>query len=396
MEKAIKKVFILGNSAFCEDSVRNITGQSSFKVVGVAYAKEEALILIEDLSPEILIVDVDINEGGINVGEQFKKQFKNLMVFIATDSISIDLVQRAIAKNLEGVIKKPINPASLSDTIEKVKKFGSSRLLSNFDDEGHKELLAFYSPKGGVGKTTLAVNLCGLISSKKGQKIKLIIVDFDVWANVQIMLQIKGNRNISDWVSYLDNFALAELSKYVVTHPLGFDIIPGIARITDAGIFTSEFTSRLFDVLGNVYDVIVVDMNSVMNDSTAAVFEKASRIFVIGTLEIPTLKGLNDLNGVMELLDIGNHKIRMVLNRIPEKPDISIKEVAQLIPFPLIAKIKEEPGVRASVNKGEIYAAIHPDSDFAKELEKLGAGIINAGRKEVTKRKKGFWGLVTG
>lgn len=383
----MQKVFVVGSPSFCEDCVKNIEGQYGFQVVGAAYSKEEAALLIADLSPDILIVDADINEGGINVGEQLKKQRENIIVFIASDYSSIDLLQRAIAKGLNGIVKKPVSAAALADAAEKAKKCGTCQIT----DEGQsKEIFVFYAPKGGVGKTTLAVNLSGLIASQKGKNMKIAVADLDVWANVQSMLQLKGGRSIADWDLYLDNFNPEELRNYVVTHPLGFDIIPGIKRITEAGIFTAEFTSKFFEVVQNIYDLIIVDTNSTINDGTTVAFEKATRIFVIGTLEVPTLKGLNDLKEVFDLLGVSMHKIRMVLNRIPEKPDISIKEVAQLIPFPLIAKIKENPEVRVAVNRGEIYAVTHPDSEFRYEIAKLAAGIIGL-EQEISQRQKGFF-----
>lgn len=374
-----KRMFLLGSPAFVEESVKNLS--SDYKIVGVAYSVEEARMLTEELQPDMVIIDADIQDGAIEAGIELMKNIKNGKCYIASDYFSIDLLQRAVAKGLAGLLKKPLIPEDVAETIIKLEKYGAD-YVPDFESDGpKKEILVFYSPKGGVGKTTLAVNTAGVIASGKNRK-KVIVADFDIWSNVETMLQMKGRYSLADWASNMES----DVKEYILSHPSGFDLFPGIRKITDGGILTAEFAAKLLGVLKSIYDVVIVDLNSVINDSTPVVFENATRIFVVGTLEIPTLKGLNDLNDVFGLMGIGTYKARMVLNRIPEKPDISVKEVAKLIPFPLVAKIKEDAGIRGAVNKGEIYCIKNPDSEFAAEISKLAAGIVKT--KEWPKQKE--------
>ncbi|MGB9808602.1 MAG: hypothetical protein ACPLSA_00970, partial [Caldanaerobacter sp.] len=134
------------------------------------------------------------------------------------------------------------------------------------------------------------------------------------------------------------------------------------------------------------------DTNSLLNDGSSVLFDKATRIYLIGALDVPTIKGLNDLKEILELLGVITPKIRMVINKIPEKPDISIKEIANLIPFPLLAKIKENPEVRISVNKGEIYSIKNPETEFTREIARLASGIIRVEDMVVKERKRGLFG----
>lgn len=386
------KILLLGNASFVEDSVRSLS--YNYKICGVSYSIEEALALIDELSPDAVIIDADIRGGGIANGIEIRKRYKNIKIFVASDYISLDILQRAVSNGLSGVLKKPLTPAHLAETLQKIEKYGSD-YITKYSEDVQKEVIVFYSPKGGVGKTTLAVNTAGLISTLE-KKLKVVIADFDVWANVEVMLQIKHKYSISDWYSALSDIGEEEFENYVYKHPAGFHVIPGIRRITESSIFTHEFIARFIEALKNLYDVIIIDTNSVLNDGSAVLFDKATRIFLVGTMEIPTLKGLHDLKEVLELMGIMTPKIRMVLNRIPENPDLSLKEIAELIPFPLVAKIKENPDVRSAVNKGEVYTVKNPHSEFACEIARLAAGIVQIDDLTITpaRGKKPLLGIL--
>ncbi|MGB9809060.1 MAG: AAA family ATPase, partial [Caldanaerobacter sp.] len=255
-------ILLLGNSAFIEESVRNLS--YNYKICGVSYSVEEAKILIDELSPDTIIIDADIRGGGISVGSEIRKAYKNVKIFIASDYISIDMLQRAVANGLTGVVKKPITSAQLAETLQKIEKYGIE-YITKYSEDIQKEVIVFYSPKGGVGKTTLAVNTAGLISNTN-KKLKVVLIDFDIWANVEIMLQIKSRYTISDIYSLLSGTmeSEGEIEEYIYKHPAGFHIIPGIRKVTESNIYTAEFVARLIDTLKNIYDIIIVDTNSLL------------------------------------------------------------------------------------------------------------------------------------
>jgi len=119
------------------------------------------------------------------------------------------------------------------------------------------------------------------------------------------------------------------------------------------------------------FDVVVVDCGLKVLDPQVVAFDQATRILEIAIAEVPTLRALNELRGFLEALGVDQAKIRTVLNRIPRRPDLPIREVAEMLPWPLVAKIPEDPAISLAINRGEILVLTRPDSPAAAEMRKL-------------------------
>lgn len=400
------RIVLLGNPSFLDESTGALRGRPDLRVAGATHDPAEAVGLVADLGPEAVIVDHDLAAGGMEAGSQLARRNPGVMVFLATDRPGYDLVRRAMSAGMRNILPKPLDPSQVvkmvlearSDEARRAAGFDRNRDLERKEVSSairdsspvvaRQEIIVFYSPKGGVGKTTVAVNLAAAYLGK----LRPVVVDFDVFGNVAGMLQIQSSISVSDWAGVAgETIDRRALDSLVVKHPSGLAVVPGIRKFGDSELLTAEIAQTIISSLRKYYDIIVVDAGPQIRDSALVAFDHATKIFMMATLDIATLRSVNEMSETFELLGVDDSKVRLLLNRVGKKPDISMREVTDLMNFTYTGKLPEDPNVQVLANRGEIMTLARPESPFSAEVRKLAGGIV-----PVSARKRGIFARLFG
>jgi pilus assembly protein CpaE len=231
------------------------------------------------------------------------------------------------------------------------------------------KVLTIFSTKGGVGKSLLAVNTAVALADK-GHKVCLVDLDLSS-GDVAIMLQLTPHRTVSDLVAFggvIDEGAVEALqTKYsdnltVVAAPVHLDS-PDQASSEDIG--------SLLDKLKSMVDFVVVDTSGVFDDPALAALDRSDRILLIGTLDIPALKGLKLAVSTLDLLNYDKSSWRFVLNRADAKVGLSSDEFENTLGLKANATLTSSREVLAAVNRGEPLVRAYPGHANSKTLVAL-------------------------
>lgn len=389
------RVFLCGSQSFNEESTICLRG-SALRSIGAQPDPWSAAELIEELAPDIAIVDMD--SAGLEGASQIARKCPRVMVYVAADRPGIDLYRRAMSYGMRGVVRKPLEPNEIIRAVETARE-EEMRRMPRVQNESwqdvvqhapmgpvaKQEIIVVYSPKGGVGKTTIAANIAASYLSGAIPR-RSVLVDLDVNANVATMLQMPTPTTVADWGDFqgetLDRHTVDSL---LVKHPSGLMVVPGIRKQIDAGVLTAAILGNMIKTLRRYFDAIIIDLGPVLNDASVVAFDEATKVYIVGTLDVPTLRLINDTADILENLGVDNSKMWLVLNRVPKKPDISVREVAELLAYPLTAKLPEEHALQSHANRGEIMTVVQPETAFSQEIMKLAGTAGEAGRK----RRKG-------
>ena len=179
-----------------------------------------------------------------------------------------------------------------------------------------RRTVAVYSPKGGVGTTTIATNLAVVAAQRKADRV--ILVDLSLqFGGVATHLNLEPKLTIADVVR--DEAALREpelLRTYATRHDSGLHILAAPPSPESSELITPDHISHILGTLLEGYDAVVVDLGSVLDERALRVFETAETIVLPVNPEISALKAVHGLLDYLnEAASIGA-KSTFVLNNM--------------------------------------------------------------------------------
>ncbi len=242
---------------------------------------------------------------------------------------------------------------------------------------GKRRIVAVYSPKGGVGTTTIATNLGVVLAGRPG--VQVVLVDLDLpFGQVALQLNLRTASTVGDLAR--DRTALEEpelLRTYATRHESGLLVIPAPTSADDAAMITGEQVGRIVRSAAAAFDIVVVDAGSSLDERALAVLDAADVIV------LPVVAEISSLKVVHALLDMANRtgtigtKTMFVLNHIFARELIKARDVESSLGAKLEGSLPYDALVYLkAVNEGYPVVRGAADSPAADALRRLAAAAI--------------------
>ena len=191
------------------------------------------------------------------------------------------------------------------------------------------KVITVSSVKGGVGKTTTVLNLAGVYFL---QKKKVLIIDLDLSSGgIATLLNIDNNKDIYLLVDSVANNRFSNFSDYVISYNKGIDVLPSPRDPRDASKVDSKYISRVFDMAKEIYDVILVDTNHVLNEiSLTALDESYNNLFII-TNDLVDIKNMRNIIAIFKDANMQDYYILLNNSRDTGTDYINLYDIRNMI-----------------------------------------------------------------
>jgi len=247
------------------------------------------------------------------------------------------------------------------------------------------KMLAICSAKGGVGKTSLAVNLAIALSKKKLQ-VALMDCDFQ-FGDVNVAMDLGSSFSISDIAESIETLDAHSLNSFMAKHTSGVRVLPAPERPELADLITPEIINKVSQLILENYQYLIVDMGVGLNDQTLSLMEIADEILLITTLELISIKNTKLLLKTFQTLEM-HEKVKVVLNRATMESVIQANEVLQILQIENPFYIPNNfPIASKSLNFGIPFVINRSHSDIAKAVFKVAEHIASNVPMETPKKQ---------
>ena len=191
------------------------------------------------------------------------------------------------------------------------------------------KIITISSVKGGVGKTTLTINLAGLYFLMKK---RVLIIDLDLYAGgIATCLNVNNKKDIYLLIDALSNNKQIELSDYVSNYNKGIDVLACPKDPRDVSKIDSKYLSRVFEIAKREYDIVLVDTNHSLDEiALIAIDESYNSVFVI-TNDLVDIKNMKSLVSIFNDMNKKNYKIVLNNSRDTGRDYISLFDIRSMI-----------------------------------------------------------------
>lgn len=387
------RVLVVDEPSVREDIKRLLYFEDDIRVIGEANDGQEAVRLAERLRPDIVLLEVDIPKlDGIAAAEAITERLPEAGIIISGSSTEPECLRRAMAAGAREYLTKPLSCSELSEAIHRVHRLVSRRLapeggsVSRPPREARGKVIALFSLKGGVGRTTIGCNLA--IGLARETRKKVALVDLDLFGgDVAMMMNIDVKGTLADLVNE-EALDPALVDSYLVPHIAGVRVLPVQANPCGGDDLPADRVRELLVLLKEGYDFVVVDTAPVPDRIVEAALDEADIIV------LPVLQDLLSVRRAQAAIDWlatlrNKADIRLVLNQAGMENGIRIRDFEKTLGSPFAVLIPDQGEVvRAALNKGQPFVLGQVNArvsetvvELARQLAGIGTGTEGPRRK---------------
>jgi pilus assembly protein CpaE len=341
------RVLIVDDIPETRDHLTKLLGfEADMTVVGAASSGREAIALATSLQPDVVLMDINMPDmDGITATEQLSSAVPSAAVVMMSVQGEADYLRRSMLAGAREFLVKPFSSDELSTSIRQVwsrEREKVTRLVvpaavaaptnGTRPHHGRGQVVAFFSPKGGVGRTTMAVNSAVSAVVELGKKVCLVDASFQ-FGDVGVLLNLNPkNLSIADLAPEIQaGNEWESLDNFLVNHSSGVRVLLAPPSPEMAELITPAGIKQVLEALALEHDVVFVDCAAGINDTTLAVLDAADIILTILTLEITSIKNMRLFLEIAERLGYEEGKVRLVLNRADGNLGIRVADVEHSI-----------------------------------------------------------------
>ena len=250
-------------------------------------------------------------------------------------------------------------------------------------------IVTVFSPKGGVGRTTVAVNLAVVAASEMGKKVALVDASFQ-FGDVGVLLNLNPkNKSIADLIPDMAEGDPEMIDQVLVTHSSGLRVMLAPPSPEMSELITTAFLRRVLERLRDTHDLVIVDSWPWFHDTTLGLLDLSDEILALLTLEITNIKNIRLFLEVADQLGYPAGKIKLVLNRADSALGIRVSDVEHSIGRRIDETIVSDGrSVVYALNRGVPFVTSNREAQVSQDIIRLARSVIGEAVRPAAQREK--------
>ncbi len=391
------RVLIVDDIPETRDHLSKLLGfESDIDVVGSAASGTEALEIATQLLPDVVLMDINMPDmDGITATEQLSSRVPTAAVVMMSVQGEADYLRRSMLAGAREFLVKPFSSDELTASIrqvyarekEKLSRISLTPMMAGAvasaaaaeSDSGEGLVVAVFSPKGGVGRTTLAVNMAVAASTELNQRVVVMDGSFQ-FGDVGVLLNLNPkNKSIADLVPELEHGEPESIDTFVINHSAGIRVLLAPPSPEMAELITPTGVKRVLEALRRTHDLVIVDCTSSFNDTTLAILDTADVVLTMLSLEITSIKNMRLFLEVAEQLGYDDGKVKLVLNRADSTLGIRVADVEHSIGRRVDHTIVSDGrSVVYALNRGVPFFLSNREAQVSQDVLRLAGTLVGS------------------
>jgi pilus assembly protein CpaE len=350
-----------------------LNAQSQIKMLDVITAGDRAVAGVAEMKPDVVIVDALLQGriSGQQVAEQIRRAEPQVGVIMLT--VPQNPVREDAERGIDAVLKMPFTGFDLTTLIRKV---GETRAVESA--RSTSLVVSLFSPKGGVGRTTLAYNLAVAL----GQESKVCLIDGSLqFSDLRGLLRVPA---VAPSIVNLptDRIREQDLIDVMWRDPSGIDILLAPPRVEMAEMVTTRDVEKVLSLLRQLYEFVIIDTRAALSDDVLVFLDSADIILQVLTYDSMAIRSLAMSAETFTAIGYPPSKLATVLNRADASGGFDKSDVEQALGSKIDFEVVSDGRlVLSSNNEGIAFVSSSPESPIAQGVRRIAESLASHQRE---------------
>ena len=359
------------------DLLKNLLENTDVKVISETRGGISALDKIENINPEMVIMTFDEHDTDVlNIAERIYMGRPGCIIIFLVDSLSTDILQRAMAAGVRNVTVFPDNGYDFSEWLKTI--YNNERMRSQAMDQNKSiswisKVITVFAAKGGIGKTTVAVNLAAKLAE---QNKKVALLDFDLeFGDASVFLNLDVKDTLAELLMEKSEFDIDTIRSYMNVHSSGVHVLCAPKSPEYSEGINANHIEKLMNTLRSYYDYVIIDTPASFNDITLTAIEGSAMVIFMTGFDISILRNSKLSINLLDSLQ-QKEKVRILINRDMEG-NITTNDVEKILGKQIWARIPSDYFLAVNaLNKGLPFVISAPKSKMSLAIDEIAEKIM--------------------
>jgi pilus assembly protein CpaE len=330
--------------------------------------------VVAQTTPDIGFVALDSNpDKALDLVASLAKSAPSCAILVTSTSTDGNLILRTMRAGAKEFLTQPLGPEDLSSALQRVSR---QRVGGTSGTARGCTMIALTGATGGVGTTSLAVNLGCALAANPANSVVLLDLDLCL-GDADVFLDTIPEYTLSDVAQNIGRLDLTLLKRSLTKHDTGLYLLPRPVQLEDARCITNEELTRVLGLLKASFTHVIVDTSKGFNSLDMQVLSEADEVLLVTQLDLPCLRNVVRL--LMSFKESGkfDEKVKIIVNRAGyETGQISLRKAQETIGRETYWQVPNDYRVMVEVrNNGVPLVQQAPKAAITNSINQLAAAL---------------------
>ncbi|GKT09329.1 AAA family ATPase [Desulforhabdus sp. TSK] len=311
-------------------------------------------------------------------------------VFLVSSNPDPEILVKALRAGVREFLKEPIQEAELLQAFDRLNR----RKSKAASPTKNGKIIDVVGAKGGVGNTTLAVNLAANLALQSPNQLVALMDMNLLFGEVPTFLDFKPSFDWGELARNISRLDATFLMSVTHRHASGVHVVPSPHHLNGNFEATPDVIKKLLQVMKNVFDYVVIDSGHLADELSLRILEISDEALLTAILSLPCLTNVKRLLRYLSDLGIASQEsIKIVINRYLSGSDISLKDAEKVVERQIFWTVPNDFKVTvAAINQGKTLFEIAPRSPVSRSVKDLaGKFVTNTGESSTSRSFFARW-----